>query len=57
MGTLSRRSPWCFSKGVGYMPAPGFTFSLFHIHNRHSHHNTTLYTHSSPYPHTYTPIH
>ena len=22
------------------MPAPGFTFSLFHIHNRHSHHTT-----------------
>ncbi|PSN55843.1 hypothetical protein C0J52_02721 [Blattella germanica] len=62
MGTLSRRTPWCFSKGVGYMPAPGFTFSLFHIHNRHSHlttphtHNTTLYTHSSSYLHTYTMI-
>ncbi|PSN52504.1 hypothetical protein C0J52_11240 [Blattella germanica] len=40
MGTLSRRSPWCFSKGVGYMPAPGFTFSLFHIHNHHSRHTT-----------------
>ena len=22
------------------MPAPGFTFSLFHIHNRHSRHTT-----------------
>ncbi|PSN39711.1 hypothetical protein C0J52_17991 [Blattella germanica] len=42
------------------MPTPGFTFSLFHIHNRHSHHiththtQTTIYTHSSSYPHTYT---
>ena len=45
MGTLSLAAPWCFSRRVGYEPAPGFTFSLPFIiipHNITLHKTVTL---------------
>ena len=49
LGYLNLAAPWCFSIGIGYLAASGFTFksSSPHIHHSYitSQYNTYTYTH------------